>query len=102
MSAFSFASASAPLATLNLATFTTNFHFDLNSELSFGSVILDGFALDPGIYTFAELDSRAPGKFLANGGSITVLAAIPEPSLVALLASAGLFRGRHASENGRF
>ena len=92
LSAFSFASASAPLATLNLATFTTNFHFDLNSELSFGSVILDGSELDPGIYTFADLEARAPGKFLSNGGSITVLAAVPEPSVVvALLAGAGFF-----------
>lgn len=89
-SSFSFASAVAPLATLNLAV-NTNFLFDLNSDLVFGSVIIGGIVLDPGVYTFADLDPLATGKFIQNFGTITVLpAAVPEPSVIALIAFAGL------------
>jgi hypothetical protein len=91
-SSFSFASGIAPLATLNLAVNavnSTNFLFDLNSDISFGSVIVGETFLDPGTYTYADLDLIAPGKFLPNGGSITVIP-VPEPSTVALLGFVGL------------
>lgn len=89
-SSFSFASAIAPLATLNLAV-NNNFLFDLNSELVFGSVIVAGTVLDPGVYTYADLDFLAPGKFIQNFGTITVLPSpVPEPSAMALVAFAGL------------
>lgn len=80
-SAFSFAAASAPAATLNLATASTRFLFDLDSELTFGTVIVGDTTLTPGTYEFADLETIAPGKFIDGAGSITV---IPEPSTAML------------------
>ena len=89
---------SAPLATLNLATNSTSFSFDLNSNITFGSVIVGGVALDAGVYDFDDLSALAPGKFVDNSGSITV---VPEPSAAllggwALLGWAIGFRRRSA------
>lgn len=81
-SGFSIASANAPAATLNLATDGTNFNFNLNSNLTFGSVIIGGTTLTPGVYDYATLNGLAPGKFTDGAGSLTV---IPEPSTYALV-----------------
>lgn len=80
-SAFSIAAASANLATLNLATASTRFLFNLNSDLNFGSVIIGTSTLGVGTYTFDDLNTIAPGKFINNSGSITV---VPEPSALLL------------------
>lgn len=77
---------SAPLATLEMATSTTNFRFNLNSNITFSSVIIGGQTLAPGVYDAAALNGIAAGKFFDAGGSITV---IPEPS-VSMLCGAGL------------
>lgn len=83
---------SAPLAALNLATGSTNFSFNLNSAISFRSVTVNGTVLNPGTYDFNALDTLAPGKFVNNSGSLTV---IPEPSAALLggLAMAGWLIG---------
>jgi hypothetical protein len=83
---------SAPLAALDLATGSANFRFNLNSDISFRAVTVNGTALDPGTYDFSDLDILAPGKFVNNSGSLTV---IPEPSSALLggLAMAGWLFG---------
>ncbi len=77
---------SAPLARPEMATSATNFRFNLNSDITFGSVIIGGQTLAPGVYDAAALNGIAAGKFFDAGGSITV---IPEPS-VSMLCGAGL------------
>lgn len=72
-SSFSIAAMNAPGATLNLATSSPRFHFNLNGALTFRSVVVGDTLLAPGTYTYANLDAIAPGKFINNGGSITVL-----------------------------
>lgn len=92
-SSFSIAS-SAPEATLELATASTNFRFDLNSQLTFKSVVIAGEALPAGTYTYDDLNDLAPGSFLPNGGSLTV---VPEPSVLGLsIAAVGWLLLRHA------
>jgi hypothetical protein len=77
---------SAPLATLEMATSTTNFLYNLNSNITFASVIIGGQTLAPGVYNASALNGIAAGKFFDAGGSITV---VPEPS-VSMLCGIGL------------
>ncbi|MDB6076479.1 MAG: hypothetical protein JWO82_226 [Akkermansiaceae bacterium] len=90
---------SAPLAALNLATGSANFSFNLNNALSFRAVTVNGTVLNPGTYDFAALDTLAPGKFVNNSGTLTV---IPEPSAVLLggLAMLGGWRRRRTTRSG--
>ncbi len=71
-SSFSIASGSAPLATLELVAFSTNFLYDLSTNVSFGTVIINGSPLAPGTYGFTELNELSFGSFTDNGGTITV------------------------------
>lgn len=85
---------SAPLATLQLATTSTNFRYNLIRDTTFGSLIVGATTLGAGTYSFADLNAIAPGSFLDNGGSITV---VPEPSayaagVIGLLALAAFVR----------
>ncbi len=85
-SSFSFAAGSAPAATFQLAPHA-NFTFDLDTDLTFGAVILGSETLAPGTYDHDALAGLGFGSsFTANGGSITV---IPEPA-AAFLGGLGL------------
>lgn len=70
-------------ATLQLDTSSANFHYNLQTNQSFASLIVDGTTLGAGTYDAAYLNGLAPNKFTDGGGSITV-AAIPEPGVTAL------------------
>lgn len=86
---------SNPLGTLTLAGTTTGGILDLDQNLTFGSVNIWGTSLAPGsTYTAADLittlgiSAAAFENGLASTGSITV-AAIPEPSRIALIGLGG-------------
>ena len=92
-STFSFASGSALLATLQLIPHA-NIGFDLDGDVTFGSVVVGEDTLEAGTYDYAALSALGFGSsFVDNGGSLTV---IPEPSSVTLafLASMAFLRRR--------
>lgn len=70
--------------------------YHLDNAVTFGSAIVGGVFLDPGTYTYADLESLAPGSFFDNGGTITV---VPEPSGIGLcvVALGGLFLYRRVT-----
>ncbi len=70
----------APAATVIMDTSTVNFFYELSGNVTFGALIIGGTQLPAGTYSFAELNTMAPGSFIDGGGSITV--AVPEPASV--------------------
>lgn len=63
----------------------------LNKDLTFTALTIGGINLAPGTYSFATLNSTYDAYFANIGsGSITVLAAAPEPATAALFIFAGL------------
>ncbi|HUT35808.1 MAG TPA: PEP-CTERM sorting domain-containing protein [Planctomycetota bacterium] len=65
----------------------------LDQALVFGSVTIGGTLLDPGVYSFTQLNTDFDA-YLVNGGTgsitIPVLLVIPEPATLTLLALGGL------------
>lgn len=74
-------------ATLQLDTTSANFHYNLLTNQSFGSLLVNGTPLAAGTYNATYLNGLAANKFMDNGGSITV---IPEPGTAALLGLAAV------------
>jgi hypothetical protein len=85
---------SNPTGSLVLATTTSKLILD--QSLTFGSVMINGTSLTPGLHTFAELNASFDANFVEGGtGSITV---VPEPAGAAMALLGGvaliLFRRR--------
>jgi hypothetical protein len=92
-----YSSSAATTLIIDTASFAAGGNkYHLDNNVTFGSLIVGGVFLDPGTYTYADLELLAPGSFLDNGGSITV---IPEPSSIGLclVALGGLFLYRRAT-----